>query len=245
MRIESIQKPESIVEACERQLRSAILEGDIAPGERLPPERELAERFGVNRVTVRSALTRLARQNLVAVRQGSGYVVRDYRRVGGPELLPGLYNLARTRGDRRRVVEDLLKVRRHLARAVLEALSAGVGEAALGRVERAVDAFAATASSGASTDAIARADVDVLAALLDATESPVLGLCLNPIASVLASMPELRGAMYMTPEDNALGWRALLGWLAAPDEGGIDLIAKQLALRDEATLARMKFLEET
>ncbi len=47
------------------QIREAILCGRIREGERLPPERELAEQFGVSRVTVRDAL------GLVEVRVGA------------------------------------------------------------------------------------------------------------------------------------------------------------------------------
>ena len=36
-----------------RQLRDAILDGRLRPGEKLPPERELAQEFRVNRTSVR------------------------------------------------------------------------------------------------------------------------------------------------------------------------------------------------
>ena len=48
-----------ISDAITLQIRSAILEGRVQPGDRLPNERELAERFGVSRVTVRDALRTL------------------------------------------------------------------------------------------------------------------------------------------------------------------------------------------
>lgn len=55
-----------------RQLRQAILDGTYAPGDRLPIERELSERFEVSRSTVRQALLILEQQGLVRVRSGSG-----------------------------------------------------------------------------------------------------------------------------------------------------------------------------
>lgn len=54
------------------QLRDAILDGHLRPGEKLPPERELAERFGVNRTSVREAIKVLEGLGLVQVRQGDG-----------------------------------------------------------------------------------------------------------------------------------------------------------------------------
>ena len=107
-------------DTCYSTLRREILSGSFAPGERLPPERKLAENFGVGRVTVRSALTRLAAANLLSVRQGSGYVVQNYRREGGPDLLRDVVEIAAHSGAFLDMARDLLHVRRHLARAVLE-----------------------------------------------------------------------------------------------------------------------------
>jgi DNA-binding FadR family transcriptional regulator len=53
------------------QIREAILGGRVREGERLPPERELAEQFGVSRVTVRDALRALEAMGLVEVRVGA------------------------------------------------------------------------------------------------------------------------------------------------------------------------------
>ena len=58
-------------------LRADILAGRVAPGERLPNEQVLAERFGVNRHTLRQAVQALAREGHVQVRQGSGTFVRE------------------------------------------------------------------------------------------------------------------------------------------------------------------------
>jgi GntR family transcriptional regulator, transcriptional repressor for pyruvate dehydrogenase complex len=53
------------------QIRTAIVSGRIGAGERLPPERELAEQFGVSRVTVRDALRALEANGLIKVRVGA------------------------------------------------------------------------------------------------------------------------------------------------------------------------------
>lgn len=53
------------------QIRGAILGGNLSEGERLPPERELAEQFGVSRVTVRDALRALEALGLIEVRVGA------------------------------------------------------------------------------------------------------------------------------------------------------------------------------
>lgn len=231
---EPIAPRESAVEACAAQLRHVILGGRLKPGDKLPPERRLAESLGVNRMTLRNALGQLARARLIDVRQGSGYAVRDYREHGGPELLPGLVDLARS-SEREAIVEDLLRVRRHLARAVLDKLASI--EPDLAAVGDAVDAFAAVVGDG--TAAVAEADLGIVRALLAATESPVLQLCTNPIERAVREMPWLADAIYAEPEGNLTGWRALLAWLEAGDASGIDELMEVLELRDEATVARI------
>ncbi len=65
-----------IHESVAEQLRDAILDGRFAPGAKLPPERELAGEFQVNRTSVREALKVLEGLGLVRVRQGDGVIVR-------------------------------------------------------------------------------------------------------------------------------------------------------------------------
>lgn len=59
------------------QLRKLIRQGALAPGERLPPERDLAEKFGVARPTIREAMIALEIAGLVQIRSGSGAYVLD------------------------------------------------------------------------------------------------------------------------------------------------------------------------
>ncbi|NUM46509.1 MAG: GntR family transcriptional regulator [Anaerolineales bacterium] len=61
------------------QIADGLLEkidaGELAPGVRLPPERELSQMFGVNRMTLRRSLQRLELQGLLDRRQGAGTYV--------------------------------------------------------------------------------------------------------------------------------------------------------------------------
>ena len=78
-----------------RQIASAITadieRGMLRVGDSLPPERMLAERFGVNRHTIRQSMAALAEDGLVRVEQGRGTfvqdVVLDYRLTSRTPLL--------------------------------------------------------------------------------------------------------------------------------------------------------------
>jgi len=64
-----------IHESVAEQLRDAILDGRFRAGQKLPPERELALEFQVNRTSVREAIKVLEGLRLVRVRQGDGATV--------------------------------------------------------------------------------------------------------------------------------------------------------------------------
>jgi DNA-binding FadR family transcriptional regulator len=60
-----------ISEIIVEQIRVLMRQGQLKPGDRLPPERDLCERFGVSRVTVREALRMLESSGLVEIRVGA------------------------------------------------------------------------------------------------------------------------------------------------------------------------------
>lgn len=68
----SIENPVDIII---RQIRSLITSGQIKPGEKLPPERKLAEHLGVSRGQVRAALSKLEFYGILKTLPQSGTVV--------------------------------------------------------------------------------------------------------------------------------------------------------------------------
>lgn len=66
------------------QLRRAILSDAYVSGDQIPPEREIARKFGASRTAVRNALRTLENQHLITRKIGSGtFVVHDGARVSG------------------------------------------------------------------------------------------------------------------------------------------------------------------
>ncbi len=81
-----IVRPERLSDQVIEALRSDVESGRIAPGSRLPSEKELTESFNVSRTVIREAIWRLQADGLVVSRQGSGIyvthpseVVRSFR----------------------------------------------------------------------------------------------------------------------------------------------------------------------
>lgn len=97
-------------EAIAEQLRTLIDEGSVATGEKLPSARELSERFGVGRSTMREALSALKAMGYIDIRQGGGSIVRppEERMAAGKPAL-----LAAAEASREELLE-LLEARRSL-----------------------------------------------------------------------------------------------------------------------------------
>ncbi len=84
MQFETINPPK-VADVIVNQIEQLILEGVLKPGERLPPERELAQKFNVSRPSLREAITTLKSRGLLQSRRGGGSYVVDV-------IAPGLTN---------------------------------------------------------------------------------------------------------------------------------------------------------
>ncbi|MEV1083781.1 FadR/GntR family transcriptional regulator [Streptomyces sp. NPDC050211] len=93
------------------RLRHYVNEGGLKAGDRLPPERDLAQRLGVSRASVKQAIVVLEVQGLVEARHGGGtYLVRDSLDVEPVEKLV----------ERRRRLPDVLDAREALETKLAE-----------------------------------------------------------------------------------------------------------------------------
>jgi GntR family transcriptional repressor for pyruvate dehydrogenase complex len=72
----SVGSKDRLVDRVVNNVQQLIVDGQLAPGDRLPPERELAEQIGVSRTVIREAVHILVARGLLESRQGVGTIVR-------------------------------------------------------------------------------------------------------------------------------------------------------------------------
>src|SRR5262245_46615986 len=101
-----------IYEEIGRQVKQLIAEGRLKTGDRLPPERELAEKFVVSRTSVREALRALESLGLIEIRPGEGTFVRQV----SVDALVG--PLALMLPSQREAIGELFEARRVLEPAI-------------------------------------------------------------------------------------------------------------------------------
>ena len=111
------------------QIKELITQGRIMPGDRLPPERELAELFKASRNSVRDAFRVLEQMGLIESRQGTGTYVRS---VSAEELTePLALMLLQSRTQMR----ELWEVRRVLEPAIAEFAASRITDEELNELE--------------------------------------------------------------------------------------------------------------
>jgi len=79
--------PQRTVDIALALIRKKILRGDYSKGTLLPSERTLAQELGINRQTLRSALSRLEAEFLVQPYHGKGIMVLDYKNRASIDIL--------------------------------------------------------------------------------------------------------------------------------------------------------------
>jgi GntR family transcriptional repressor for pyruvate dehydrogenase complex len=164
------------------QILEGIRSGAFGPGTVLPPERSLAERFGVSRGSVREAIRSLEYAGVLDVRTGSGTFVAEKWEgvVGGASKAAALRARAALSGEHSPL--DLL-----IARQAVEPVCAGLAAvhrsaADLDNLRKLVDAQGELLERGEET---AEVDLAFHMAVADACHNPVLVLLYDRIAEVM------------------------------------------------------------
>ncbi|MEJ8636447.1 FCD domain-containing protein [Streptomyces sp. NPDC006475] len=162
---------ETIVDVLESRLREDILDGRHPAGSYLPPERQLADGYGVTRTTLKHAFGRLVQAGLLETRHGVGTRVRDYARLGGADLLP---MLVRHSPD---WIGEIFEVRRSIGALIAERAAGRATAKQRAELRELLEAVR-TAEGG---DAVQLADIDVHRALARATGNRVYVLLTNTL----------------------------------------------------------------
>lgn len=211
---EAIEGPRSPSASVFEGLAGELLRGAYPPGSRLPPERELAQRFGTSRSTVREAVRRLESLGLLKARRGSGLEVQDLFRHGSIGLLPAWLRLGAPGVAPAVVVEELLRLRRLLLVEVVRMCGL------YARPEGLAAARARMQEAWAVRDdrpAFLRADYEFAHALTSASGFAPAAWLLNAFEQGYVEMARTVAADLPTPRDYHRSWAEALDALGARD----------------------------
>jgi DNA-binding FadR family transcriptional regulator len=173
-----------------------ILTGNLAPGERLPAERELATKYDTNRNTLREALRMLETVKLVVVRHGQGATVVDFRKEGTIELLGHFIQNTTNHQERLRAFVDLLMARRQLIEMAVKVAAVRAEEVDIQALDLLMEQQIA-AFERSDRSRLAELDVTFISALVDASHSLTIRWIANTLLNIYNSFLEPARALWV------------------------------------------------
>jgi GntR family transcriptional repressor for pyruvate dehydrogenase complex len=158
-----------------RHLLDYLLSGDVSPGERLPPERRLAEMLGVGRGAVRETIKSLSLLGLLDVRRGDG----TYLSSSSSQLLPRVIEWGLLLGDH--PIRDLMEARNHLEVDAAGLAAERSEPAAVLRIRACIEDMRAATDVSTYVDA----DIAFHVAVAQASQNAVFANLLRSIQALL------------------------------------------------------------
>ncbi|WP_263144930.1 FCD domain-containing protein [Pseudomonas alcaligenes] len=193
------------------QIRDQLSNGLLKPGDRLPPEREMAEQFNLSRNTVREALRALEMSGLLEFRKGAtgGAFVREGQSDAVVSGFSDLYRLG--------VIQpaDLIEARMIVGVEVTRLACARASEADFVELEANLDASEKAAQQGNAEERL-KINLNFHVILARAANNPVLLILVDALMDIHRKLLQT-----MVPATNAkviASRRKLLGYLRARDE---------------------------
>lgn len=194
------------------RLRGEILSGAYAPGDKLLPELDLAERFDVNRFTVREAMNKLEQMHLIARRPGAGTVVLDYSQHASIDVLEDLI----VSGDGRVnpfVVANLLEAARALSSEIAALAAERRSQSDLDKLGAVVAAMRAEVR----LSRLSALDFELHWVLAGAAGNLVPRLVLNSVRGLLRKYAPLLETLYMDPGSIVEGYAHVVSAISERD----------------------------
>lgn len=226
--MQNIRRPRlSAADTVAEQLRRSILDGAFPPGELLPSEIELAERFQYSRLTIREAIKTLSSQGLVRVQQGMGTEVQDYRLSGSLDLLPALLRVrrgedGRLSGGRDGLLRDLLEIRRILAASMIELACERATPADLRALRAEAEAQRERVDDPA---AFAEGDLRFTRIVLGCCKNLAVELTFNTVVRAVDTIQKLVESMILHMQENLAYYELVIHMI----EGGDGAAAREAA----------------
>ena len=160
------------------QIEEWIISDSLRPGDKLPSERELAERTGVSRTVVREAIRTLSVRGLVTVRPGRGTYVQELSLQDATASMETFLKLQQTPG----FSQNMHEVRRMIEVEVAGLAAQRATEEDCAAIEAAINDMIA---SHKDPDEYIRHELTFHSVLASATHNELFGMLLSPIADLL------------------------------------------------------------
>jgi len=171
-----------------QQIEESIVKGDLKPGDQLPAERELAQRFGVSRTAVREAVKALREKGLVEAYSGRGTFITDGTTQAVRQSLDLMVKIGQPEGS-----THLAEVRAILEPEIAALAALRIQDTELATMREAVNVMD---RAGRDPQAYIEADLDFHLALAEGAANPLI---LSLLDSIVGLLREQRLRIFQVP----------------------------------------------
>ncbi len=198
--LETLQvRRESLSEQVAEKIQQFIIQGQLRPGDRLPPERELGEQLGVSRTVIREATKQLQERGLLKVLTGSGTYVS---KIDPAAISQSISLLMWGHGH---AFHDLLEIRQMLEVEIAGHAAERATEDDIQQLEGALEQMAAALpdvhQDAAGLEKFVQADLLFHQILARASKNSLLPLLLAPITELLLEFSRQASSLQGAPEN--------------------------------------------
>lgn len=175
-------------------IKDWVVKGGLQPGDRLPGESELIDRFGMSKGTIREAMRLLQAQGLIETRTGpgGGSFVGEVSRERASALLANYFYF------RDVTIDDIYQVRVVLEPELAASLAGRLREDQLGELEEIMEAYAEPATDAEGERRQHVASLRFHARLSDFGGNALLGFFIGFMAQILTDLTVYK-RLYTTP----------------------------------------------
>ena len=195
------------------QIQALIVADSLHPNDKLPSERDLAERLGISRTVVREAIRTLSVRGLVQVKPGCGTYVRELRPEDAMAPLKLLLKLRQTAGS----LQNLYEVRRMLEVEIAGLAAERATEEDCAALQATIDGLVANADD---LQEATQHDMAFHTKLADATHNELFSLMLSMTASLWLNAIRLSYEMPGAAQDGASHHTSILRQVMSRDLHG-------------------------
>ena len=214
MKFEAISAP-TINELFENRLQNMILSGELAIGEKLPTEQELADAMHISKSTVHNGIKSLERKGFLRVTPRHGVHVANYPETGNLDTLVALLKRSGNRLDRQ-LVKSILQFRESVEGMAVRLLAAEHTTGHILRLRMYIDEFRKAAQGGAGLRELAELLFDYHLYIALKSGNTVIPMVLNGFHDVSLAFWQMWIRQTGT-EDAALFLERFTAFIAAND----------------------------
>ena len=172
-------KSGKVSELIAHQIKRAIFDGRMNPGDQLPPERELVQRFQASRISVREALKSLETAGLLMIKPGSGVFVAEANFKPLSDSLSSILRIQKAS------INDLTEARIIVEPSIAKLASERISREDLTKLEKNIHETLSIVKTDLPSPA---QNIEFHSLIAEATHNPVIALTMKTLFDVVKEM---------------------------------------------------------